>query len=169
MHCPQCGVQQFGVHQNHEYRCQQCGFTYFHNVAAAVAAIIRCGDEILLTTRAQDPGKGRLDLPGGFVDPGESAEQALIRELQEELQLTIEVSQLRYFASQPNVYRYKEVSYFTQDLGFEVCLEQKPQLNLQLEELQGVQWHEIATLDLHQLGFGSIRKLLEQYQQQCAG
>lgn len=52
-------------------------------MAAAVAGLIfNEKGQLLLTIRAKDPGKGLLDLPGGFVDMGENADQALRREIE---------------------------------------------------------------------------------------
>jgi ADP-ribose pyrophosphatase YjhB (NUDIX family) len=79
-------------------RCEACGFELYLNVAAAVAGLIR--DErgrLLITVRGKEPGKGKWDLPGGFADPNESAEQALAREIREEVGL--EVTAMRYFGS----------------------------------------------------------------------
>ena len=56
-------------------------------------------DEVLVAVRARNPGKGLLDLPGGFVDPGESLEVALYRELQEELGFDMAGQLCRYLGS----------------------------------------------------------------------
>lgn len=89
--------------------CSNCDFTYFHNYASAVAAIVCCNGHILFNVRAKEPALGYLDLPGGFVDYDESLEQALTRELKEELNIAI--SQWQYFCSQPNTYKYKDITY----------------------------------------------------------
>ena len=68
--------------------------------------------------RAADPGRGKLGLPGGFIDPGESAEQALIREVFEEVRL--DVLQYRYLVSYPNSYSYRGIHVAVTDLFF-VC------------------------------------------------
>jgi len=96
--------------------CRDCSLTYYHNVAAAAAAILECNKKIVLIKRAREPGKGKLDLPGGFVDPKESAEEALRREIKEELK--IEVGKLKYLGSHPNIYKYEGVLYHTCDLFF---------------------------------------------------
>jgi ADP-ribose pyrophosphatase YjhB (NUDIX family) len=70
----------------------------------------------MFTRRAIEPGLGKLDLPGGFVDSHENAEEALRRELKEEL--GIEDGSLEYFASAPNEYVFSEFSVFTLDLAF---------------------------------------------------
>ena len=66
--------------------------------------------------RAREPAKGTLDLPGGFVDPHESAEAAARRELQEETGLVPQ--SLRYLFSLPNTYPYSGIDVFTADLFY---------------------------------------------------
>ena len=77
--CPACGSSDIVFDDDKKLICWQCAFTYYHNVAAAVAAILEYDNKIVLIKRAKEPGKGKLDLPGGFVDPKESAEQKRTR------------------------------------------------------------------------------------------
>lgn len=114
--CPNCGSSDTVFEDNKKFSCQKCAFTYFHNVAAAVGVILECDKKIVLIKRAKEPSKGKLDLPGGFVDPKESAEEAVIREIKEELK--IDLSEPKYLGSYPNVYKYKDVLYHTCDLFF---------------------------------------------------
>jgi NADH pyrophosphatase NudC (nudix superfamily) len=116
--CPRCASEQVRVDAEKVIVCEDCGFTYYHNMAAAVAAIIEYEGKILLTRRAREPQISMLDLPGGFVDYGEAAEEALAREVYEELNLQIE--NMKYFTSAPNTYIYKDVLYHVLDILF-VC------------------------------------------------
>lgn len=59
-----------------------------------VAAIIRRGNEIFATQRGYGEFKDLWELPGGKIEPGESPQQALVREIREELDATIEVGEL---------------------------------------------------------------------------
>lgn len=114
--CPSCGSSDIFFEDSKKFNCRKCAFTYYHNVAAAVAAILEYDKKIVLIKRAKEPGKGKLDLPGGFVDPKESAEEAVIREIKEELQ--IDIIEPKYLGSFPNIYQYKDVLYHTCDLFF---------------------------------------------------
>jgi NADH pyrophosphatase NudC (nudix superfamily) len=133
MFCPKCNKPTFERLIGNQLRCQSCNFTYIHNVAAAVALIIRCDNQILFTKRALEPALGLLDLPGGFVDPGESLEQALKRELHEELNL--DISKPKYLFSYPNQYLYKDVNYDTCDSFFEVKFDAPPKLRREETEI----------------------------------
>jgi NAD+ diphosphatase len=118
-HCPKCGAPAIAPRSGGGYACGACAFVFFLNVAAAVAAIIRDPEgRVLLTRRAHDPAAGKLDVPGGFVDPGETAEEALRREILEELNLVLD--DVRYFCSVTNVYEYGGLNYRTLDLYF-IC------------------------------------------------
>ena len=115
-YCPSCGSDNITFKGEKKFSCGSCSFTFYHNVAAAVAAILEYDKKIILIRRAKDPGKGKLDLPGGFVNPRESAEKALRREIKEELKIT--VGKLKYLESYPNIYKYEGVIYYTCDLFF---------------------------------------------------
>jgi NAD+ diphosphatase len=116
-HCPRCGTGILQRHSEKSVRCPACGFLFFFNPAAAVIALITDTEgRLLVTRRAHDPAQGTLDLPGGFVDPHETAEGALEREIREEINL--EITSLRYLFSVPNIYDYAGIRYHTMDLVF---------------------------------------------------
>ena len=114
--CPRCASPKITSHLEHGIQCKACDLIYFHNTAAGVAAIIEIEDKILLLKRSNDPKKGFLDFPGGFVDYHESFDMALVREIREEL--NIEICDVRYFGSWHNEYQYKDVAYFAADAYF---------------------------------------------------
>lgn len=115
--CPRCGRQAVKALQGKAIQCDACGFLLFFNAATAVGALISDAEgRLLLLRRSRDPGKGKFGLPGGFVDAGESAEEALRREVREETNL--EVNEMRYLCSRPNRYEYQGVTYHTEDLFF---------------------------------------------------
>ncbi len=116
-YCPRCGSAAFVEHDNRSKRCRQCGFTYYHNAAAATAAVIlNAQGNLLVTRRAYEPAKGTLDLPGGFVNPGESVTDGCVREIREETggEAVIE----RFLFSLPNTYHYSDFNVHTADLFF---------------------------------------------------
>lgn len=128
---------------------------YFHNPAAAVCALLRCEDALALVVRGKEPALGKLDLPGGFVDPDEDLEQALMRELQEELALVI--SAPRYRFSVPNTYRYRDVDYWTVDVMFEIWLPSRVSARPDGLEVTALHWIPIADVDEEMLAFHSVK------------
>lgn len=157
-YCPQCGAAKFACKQGTCFICSDCQFEYFHNTAAAVAGLIECNGQYLLTRRANDPGQGMLDLPGGFIDPGESLEQGLSREVFEEL--GIHINEWQYRASAPNQYLYKTVRYNTLDSLFICSLDEKPSLQLEQEEIVEAIWLDKADFDPQLLYFDSLKRLI---------
>lgn len=116
-YCPRCGVQSFQDYAGRAKKCSNCGLIYFHNVASAVACLVRDKEgRYLFVRRAKDPAKGTLDLPGGFVDPMETVEDAVRREIKEETGL--DVYGLSYLCSRPNIYPFSEIDIYTSDLFF---------------------------------------------------
>lgn len=75
----------------------------FRSPRPAVAILItKCTEAVLLARRAVEPAKGMWDIPGGFVEPGESAEQTVVREAREETGLEVRVT--GFLGSLPDVY-----------------------------------------------------------------
>lgn len=162
-YCPSCGKESLNWDGEKKWGCPNCNFTLYNNVAGAVAVVIRHEDEIYLTRRNRDPKKGKLDLAGGFVDPGESAEETCKRELFEELQLDVDISNLKYLTSLPNVYQYKEIDYHTIDLFYEYDVPEKFEVNLELSEISEAIWTPLQSLQLEDLAFDSQKVFFKGY------
>lgn len=73
---------------------------------------------LLVIRRAHEPGKGRLGLPGGVIEPGETGEQAAARETEEEVGLVVPPEALRYLVSLNNAYLYQGFVWPTIDLFY---------------------------------------------------
>jgi ADP-ribose pyrophosphatase YjhB (NUDIX family) len=114
--CPACGSPRLYSARGRMWVCPDCGFEYFHNVATASGILIEARGEVVLLKRAKEPSKGKFALPGGFVDPGERAEDAALRECREELGWS--PSTIEFLATYPNVYKYHGIPYATCDLYF---------------------------------------------------
>lgn len=164
-YCPSCGKESLNWDGEKKWICPECNFTLYNNVAGAVAVVIRFEDEIYLTRRNRDPKKGKLDLPGGFVDPGESAEETCKRELFEELQLEVDISNLKYLTSLPNIYQYKEIDYNTIDLFYEYKVSEKFKVQLDISEISDAVWVHLNELNPEEIAFDSQKKFFESYLQ----
>ena len=176
-YCPGCASENIRFERNRVFRCSRCGFTYYHNTAAATACVISTRRGILFQVRNKDPGRGKLDLPGGFVDPGEGALEGLRRELLEELGSSESLRRLlaldggapeaRLFASFPNTYPYKNISYNTCDLFF--CIDApdltEADMNLEAAEISAVRFIKPEELNMEDIAFESVKKAMGVYRE----
>jgi mutator protein MutT len=158
-HCPRCGSPATAV--GIVFDCRACGLHLYVNPAIAVVGIILDSrDRVLLIRRAREPGKGKLAFPGGFVDPDETAEAALRRELQEEVNLAI--GSLRYLCSQPNRYEFREVTYTVLDFFFIVRAEQTASAAAP-NEVESLTWMDPPAVELETLAFSSMREAWKKF------
>ena len=96
--CGRCGGKTDPAPGELAKRCTRCGMMHYPRLSPAAIVLVRNGDRILL---ARSPGfpPGLYSILAGFVEPGESIEEAVVREVREEV--GIEVTNVRYFGSQP--------------------------------------------------------------------
>jgi NADH pyrophosphatase NudC (nudix superfamily) len=163
-YCPKCGAAALRMTAGKLLRCEACGFEFYLNTAAAVAGLITDAQgRLLITVRGTEPGKGRWDLPGGFADPGESAEEALRREVREEVGL--EVTAARYVGSYPNTYDYMGVRYSTMDLGFACQVQDSSRAQACESDIEAVLFKRPGEIDLRYFAFRSLARLVERWRE----
>lgn len=161
-YCPNCQSADFTFKNVTKFHCNACNFEYYHNIAAAVAVVFTFEDKILFTVRNEDPDKGTLDLPGGFIDPQENAESAACREIKEELDLELQPSDLKYITTSPNQYLYKNVPYRTMDIFYECALISDKISIKAINEIKDLVWIKRSEIDLSLIGFISIRTVISE-------
>ena len=115
---------------------------------------------------------GKLDLPGGFVDPGEGMLEGLLREIQEELgwepPIPQGVSLVEYFtlfASFPNTYPYRNILYNTCDVYFTISVPglSEKDLHPEIGEVAGIHFMLPEEITLQDLAFDSTRRAIKAY------
>ncbi len=156
-YCPSCRSSEIRFEDGKAYRCASCGFLYFHNVATAAGALVIAGEKLVFIVRAKEPAAGLLALPGGFVDPGESAEAAVRRECREEIGW--EPQEMEFLSSFPNRYEYAGILYNTCDLFFVVRapLLLPEDLTPDPKEAAGIVFLRPEDVALERLAFDSTR------------
>lgn len=160
-YCPKCGSSRFDVNSEKSRKCENCGFEYFINPAAAVVAFItNSRGELLVQRRLREPAKGMLDLPGGFADKQETAEESVAREVMEETAL--EVTATRYMFSMPNVYRYSGMDINTLDMFFE-CEVKDTSVMKAGDDAAECFWVSLEDIRTEQFGLRSVRHGLKEY------
>lgn len=97
-YCGRCGVPTEPVPGERARRCPSCGLQAYPRLSPAVITLIERGDTILLA-RGHAFQAGRFGIIAGFVEPGETLEEAVRREVREEV--GFELDRVEYFGSQP--------------------------------------------------------------------
>lgn len=95
--CPKCAGSLSLKNTNDGRRliCDKCGFIFYQNPKPTVGIfILRMDNQVLLAKRGIEPDKGWWDSVGGFIEEGESPQEAAIRETKEEANLEIELLDL---------------------------------------------------------------------------
>ena len=97
-YCGKCGSATIHKHDERAVICQECNSVFYPKISPAIIVAIICDDKILLARNVNFPGNW-YSLIAGYADVGESLEEALIREVKEEVGL--DVKNIRYYKSQP--------------------------------------------------------------------
>jgi NAD+ diphosphatase len=110
--CGRCGGTTETVYGELAMRCTRCGMLHYPRLSPAAIVLVERGDRILL---ARSPGfpEGLYSVLAGFVEPGESIEETVAREINEEV--GIEVQNVAYFGSQPWPFPHSLMIGFTAD------------------------------------------------------
>jgi NAD+ diphosphatase len=96
--CGRCGSQTESKEKERAKVCSKCGLHCFPRLSPAIIVAVERGDEILLARSSHFP-RGLFSVLAGFVEPGETIEECVVREVKEEVGVT--VGNIRYFGSQP--------------------------------------------------------------------
>jgi len=157
--CPRCGSAHFPATGSRSFKCVDCHFNYFVNSAAAVAVLLfNSKGELLLTRRAIEPYFGKLDLPGGFIEPMETGEQASVREIQEELGILIH--SLRYFGTYPNEYIFSGFSVFTLDIAYLAKCENLKEMT-PMDDVASFEFYKPENVEFDELPSISMKNIIK--------
>ena len=158
-YCPRCGAQSTRSGVN-PFSCDDCRYVHYFSPVSAVGAITTDpSDNVLLLIRGKDPGKGMFGLPGGFIDPGESAEEALHREVFEEVNLHVE--HMEFLATFPNTYAFGGVIISVTDMFFSVRVDSFEGMAVQAGEIDAWHFCKPGQEELDRMAFKSNRLALE--------
>ena len=136
-HCPRCGATTEPDQSGWIRRCTQDGSEHYPRTDPAVIMAVTDADDRLLLARSPHWPEGRLSVLAGFVEPGESLEAAVAREVLEEVGVVVE--QVRYLGNQPWPFPSSLMVGFTSRAV-------DPMLHLDMEEIVEAVWVSRAEL-----------------------
>lgn len=169
-HCPKCGSSRFVEKGVKAKQCMDCDFIYYFNPSAATMCFITDRYyRVLVAVRGEEPAKGTYDLPGGFLDCFENAEEGIAREILEETRIDAlagtragVISPLRYLFSLPNIYRYSDFDVHTLDMVFHMAVESlDPYVGIGKDDVAELKAIAFADLDPNDFGLESVKQAVE--------
>jgi len=136
--CSRCGHATQVAASGHVRRCPQCGTEHYPRTDPAVIMAVTDADDRLLLGRQSAWDAHRYSVLAGFVEPGESLEAAVAREVREEAGLT--VTEVEYLGSQPWPFPCSLM------LAFRARVDDPERVRADGDELQEVRWFSRAEL-----------------------
>lgn len=150
-HCGRCGGPTEAKSEERARACPACGLAAYPRIAPAVMGLVRRGRELLLGRSPHFP-PGMYSALAGFVEPGETLEQCLARELEEEV--GVRVSRIRYFASQPWPFPHSLMIAF-------VCDWEGGEIRAQPGEIEAADWFDVLQLPKLPSKISIARRLID--------
>ncbi len=149
--CGRCGAPTEPKAEERVRACPACRLTVYPRVAPAVMALVRRGPEILLARGPHFP-PGMFSALAGFVEPGETLEQCVQREVEEEV--GVRVGNLAYFASQPWPFPHSMMIAFT-------CDWESGEIRPQAGEIEDAKWFNVLQLPRLPSKISIARRLID--------
>jgi NAD+ diphosphatase len=150
-YCGRCGTPTEAKSEERARACPACKLTAYPRIAPAVMALVRREGEILLGRSPHFP-PGMFSALAGFVEPGETLEQCLAREVEEEV--GVKVSRIRYFASQPWPFPNSLMIAF-------ICDWVSGEIRPQAGEIEDAQWFSVLQLPKLPSRISIARRLID--------
>jgi ADP-ribose pyrophosphatase YjhB (NUDIX family) len=138
-------------------RCPRCGWTFYANPVPAAVAVVVARGRVLLARRARPPHAGTWDLPGGFLEAGETPLAGLRRELREEIGTGIRRASFVDFATDrygPGGFPVLTIVYRVVPTTVRVRAE---------DDVSDVRWFRPRDVPFREIAFPNLRRLLRRH------
>jgi ADP-ribose pyrophosphatase YjhB (NUDIX family) len=162
--CPRCGTAAGHVGEGVERHlaCSVCDYVKYDNPLPTTIGLVEADGRLLLLRRAIEPQRGWWDTVGGFVAAGESAEQAMLREAEEEIGVCVRIERLVGTFSSV----YGDTGLRTLGVAFACSLPADAVVTLSAESLEHA-W--LAADELPPLAFADVQAAAEAWRAGLAG
>jgi NAD+ diphosphatase len=157
--CGRCGAATEAKTEERSRVCASCGLGAYPRISPAVMALVRREGEILLGRSPHFP-PGMYSALAGFAEPGETLEQCLAREVEEEV--GVQVSRIRYFASQPWPFPNSLMIAF-------VCDWVSGEIRPQAGEIEDAKWFKVLQLPKLPSKISIARRLIDAVVEEMRG
>lgn len=159
--CLKCGSK-VKLSNSRYFACNKCGFHFYINPLPTNAVIIENKKgQILLVKRGVEPKKGLWDLPGGFIEPEETLENSVSREIKEELNISVIKNTIKIIGVYPDTYDYLGVREPT--LTIVVCCNiKKGQISPQ-DDVSEFKFTKKENVVSEKIAFYAVKKGLKKY------
>lgn len=154
-YCSQCGAQTENKIDERAKICPSCGFVNYPRVSPAIIVAITKGSEILLAKGSRFQS-GLYSVLAGFVEPGETFEECVQREVAEEVGL--KVKNIRYFGSQPWPFPDSLMVGFTAEYA-------SGDITIEKNEILDAGWFTVEQLPLIPVKGSIARRLIDRFVQ----
>jgi len=151
--CGRCGGETAPAPDELAMKCTRCGMIHYPRLSPAIIVLVRDGQRLLLARSHGFPA-GLYSVLAGFVEPGESIEEAVKREVREEV--GVEVQNLRYFGSQPWPFPNSLMIGFTAEYA-------GGELRIDPDEIEDAGWYEISEFPPLPPRFSIARTMIEEF------
>ena len=157
--CGRCGSRTEARRDERVRVCPACRLSAYPRVAPAVMALVKRKSQLLLARGPHFPA-GMFSALAGFVEPGESLEQCLAREVAEEV--GVQISNTRYFASQSWPFPHSMMIAF-------VCEWSSGEIRPQAGEIEEANWFEVLQLPKLPSKISIARRLIDAVVEEIKG
>jgi NAD+ diphosphatase len=152
--CGKCGSSMTPKHDERALSCTQCGNIVYPGISPAIIVAVLCRDKILLAKGVNFRG-GFYSLLAGYADVGESLEEAVIREVKEEVGL--EVKNIRYYGSQPWPLSGSMM------IGFIAEADDNQSIKIDQNEIADAGWYTRENLPIHPTTISIAGEIIERF------
>lgn len=158
--CGACGTPTQPRTSERSRECPACGLLAYPRLAPAVMCLVRRGAREMLLARSPHFAQGMYSALAGFVEPGETLEQCVEREVLEEV--GIRVRDLRYFGSQSWPFPHSlMIAFFAEHAGGEIMIDRT--------EIEDACWFDISELPRLPAKISLARKLIDAARGEMSG
>ncbi len=153
--CGKCGARTRHKHDERAIICPECNSIIFPKISPAVIAAIICNNKILLARNSNFPGNW-YSIIAGYVDVGETLEEALTREVKEEVGL--DIKNIRYYKSQPWPLSSSMM------IGFIAEADETQPISIDNKEIVDASWFTRGSLPKHSSTISIAGEMIEKFE-----